>query len=91
MEGVKQMKADPGLDARYVLVKPPSFEELELRRRRRGTENEEDIKKRLVRARAEVEYADTPGVHDIIIVNDDVEKAYQELDEFLHADNMIEY
>ncbi|EFY87338.1 guanylate kinase [Metarhizium acridum CQMa 102] len=55
MEGVKQMKADLGIDARYVFVKPPSFEELELRRRRRGTENEEDIKKWLARARAEVE------------------------------------
>lgn len=47
MEGVKQMKADPGIDARYVFIKPPSFEALEARLRSRGTENEEDIQKRL--------------------------------------------
>ncbi|KID70461.1 guanylate kinase, partial [Metarhizium hybridum] len=51
MEGVKQMKADHGIDARYIFIKPPRFEEVEMRLRRPGTENEEDIKKRLVQAR----------------------------------------
>jgi guanylate kinase len=83
MEGVKQMKANTDLDARFVFIKPPSLEELEARLRRRCTETEEDIQKRLAQARAELEFADTPGVHDIIIVNNDLDKAYQELDTFV--------
>ena len=83
MEGVKQMKRNPDIDARYVFIKPPSFEALEARLRRRGTEKEGSIQKRLARARAEIEYSDMPGVHDIIIVNDDLERAFRELDEFV--------
>ncbi|CEO58466.1 Putative Guanylate kinase [Penicillium brasilianum] len=85
MNGVKQMKADSSIDARYVFIKPPCFETLERRLRSRGTEKEEDIKKRLAQAKAEVEYADTQGVHDKIIVNDDLEKAYKELEEFIYG------
>ncbi|KAK2607550.1 hypothetical protein N8I77_006214 [Diaporthe amygdali] len=83
MEGIKQMKADAGVDARYVFIKPPSIEELEARLRHRGTENEEDVQKRLAQARAEIEFAVTPGFHDIIITNDDLERAFQELDDFV--------
>jgi guanylate kinase len=84
IQGVKQMKANPSIDARYVFIKPPSFETLEARLRSRGTENEEDIQKRLAQAKVELEYADTQGVSDKIIVNDDLEKAYEELDEFAY-------
>ena len=84
MKGVQQIKAHPGIDARYVFIKPPSFETLETRLRSRGSESEEDIQSRLTQARAELEYADTPGVHDKVIVNDDVEMAFKELYEFVY-------
>lgn len=83
MEGVKQIKAS-GKDARYVFIKPPSFEELEKRLRGRGTETEEAVSKRLAQARVELDYADTPGVHDKIIVNDDLERAYKELEDYVY-------
>lgn len=82
MEGVKQVK-NSSIDARYVFVKPPSVEELEKRLRGRGTEKEESIQKRLTQAQNELAYAET-GVHDIIIVNDDLEKAYKELVDFVY-------
>jgi len=85
MQGVKQMKADHGIDARYVFIKPPSFEALEAQLRGRGTENEEDIQKRLTQAKVELEYADTLGVHHKIIVNNDLEKAYKELEKFVYT------
>ncbi|KAJ5542614.1 guanylate kinase [Penicillium sp. DV-2018c] len=87
MQGVKQMKAkaDESIDARYVFIKPPSFEDLERRLRGRGTEDDEEIRTRLVRARAEVEYADTLGVHDKVIVNDELERAFRELEEFVYG------
>jgi len=71
------------LNAKFVFVKPPSVAVLEARLRRRGTENEEAVQKRLQQAIKELEFADIPGVHDKIIVNDDLERAYKELDEYL--------
>jgi guanylate kinase len=38
-----------------------------------------------VQAKAEVEYAETQSVHDKIIVNDDLDKAFKELEEFVYG------
>jgi guanylate kinase len=59
------------------------METLESRLRGRGTEKEESIQKRLAQARNEMEYSKTEGVHDLIIVNDDLEQAYKELEAFI--------
>jgi guanylate kinase len=56
---------------------------LESRLRGRGTEKEESVQKRLAQARNELEYSKTAGAHDLIIVNDDLETAYKELEEFI--------
>ncbi|PHH88891.1 hypothetical protein CDD83_6903 [Cordyceps sp. RAO-2017] len=82
MEGVKQIKQSD-MEARYVFIAPPSLDVLESRLRGRGTEKEESIQKRLAQARNELEYSQTPGVHDKVIVNDDLEKAYNEFEEFV--------
>jgi guanylate kinase len=79
---VKQVK-QAGVDARYVFIAPPSFEALESRLRGRGTEKEESIRKRLEQAKLELDYSKTEGVHDTIIVNDDKEVAYRELEAFI--------
>ncbi len=79
---MKQIHASP-LSARYIFIAPPSFSALEARLRGRGTESEESIQKRLAQAKNELEYSKTPGVHDIIIVNDDLEKAYKEMEDFI--------
>jgi guanylate kinase len=81
-KGVKQIRAS-SLSARYIFIAPPSMEVLEKRLRGRGTEKEESIQKRLAQAKNELEYSKTPGVHDLIIVNDDLEKAYAELEDFV--------
>lgn len=82
-QGVKQIRKS-SIDARFVFVKPPSFEALENRLRSRGTEDEASITKRLNQAKKELEYADTPGVHDIIIVNDDLDTAYKQLEDYVY-------
>lgn len=56
---------------------------LESRLRGRGTEKEESIQKRLAQAHNELDYSKTPGVHDLVIVNDDLEKGYSELEDFV--------
>lgn len=70
------------LNARYLFIAPPDIIELERRLRSRNTDSEEAILKRLETARKELEYAST-GAHDKIIVNDDLDKAYAELEEFV--------
>ncbi len=82
-QGVKQIRKT-SIDARFIFVKPPTFEELEKRLRGRGTEDETSITKRLDQAKKELEYADTPGVHDIIIVNDNLDAAYKELEDYVY-------
>ncbi|CAK7271380.1 guanylate kinase [Sporothrix epigloea] len=88
MNGVKQIQEQrargSSLDARYVFIAPPSVEILEKRLRGRGTEKEESVQKRLTQALVELEYSKTPGVHDKIIVNDDLETAYKELEDFIY-------
>ncbi|KAI9697011.1 MAG: hypothetical protein M1836_004972 [Candelina mexicana] len=82
MEGVKQVKKkDP--HARFLFLSPPSPEELERRLRGRGTENEDSLKKRLDQAVKEMEFSKQEGVHDRIIVNDNVDRAYAELEDFI--------
>lgn len=82
MEGVKQVKKSD-LVARFVFVKPPSMEDLEKRLRGRGTEDEESLQKRLDQAKKELEFAETPGIHDEVIVNDDLDRAYGQLETYI--------
>lgn len=88
MEGVKQLKKTesqtPEIDARFVFIRPQSLETLERQLRGRGTEDEAGIQRRLARARDEMEYADT-GAHDRIVVNNDLEAAVRQLEEFVFA------
>jgi guanylate kinase len=82
LNGVKAVKATT-LGARFIFVKPPSLEALESRLRGRNTETEESLQKRLAAAKAELDYAETPGAHDKIIVNDNLDHAYQELRDYI--------
>jgi len=59
-----------------VFVSPPSLEELEHRLRERGTESGEHLRLRLNNARLEMMKAKD---YDYIIVNDDAERASEEL------------
>jgi guanylate kinase len=60
-----------------VFVRAPSFEENERRLRARATEDETEIEKRLRAARAQLEQA---GRFDHVVVNDDLERAVDELE-----------
>ncbi|KAG6008533.1 hypothetical protein E4U21_004373 [Claviceps maximensis] len=83
MEGVKQIKQS-SIAARYIFIAPPSLSALEARLRGRGTEDEASVQKRLAQAHKELEFSETPGVHDKIIINDDLDKAYKELEEYIY-------
>lgn len=85
MQGVKSVKAS-NLNARYLFLSPPSIESLRSRLEGRGTETSESLEKRISAAAAEMEYAQT-GAHDKIIINDDLDKAYQEFKQFIVDEN----
>ncbi|ODV87808.1 hypothetical protein CANARDRAFT_173707 [[Candida] arabinofermentans NRRL YB-2248] len=86
MQGVKLIKKSD-MNPRYLFIAPPSIEELRTRLEGRGTETSESLEKRISAASAELEYAKNGG-HDKIIVNDDLEKAYKELKEFIFAEEV---
>lgn len=62
-------------EAVSIFVCTPSYAELERRLRARGTNSEEDIRKRLAKGRSECEKADR---YTYLIVNDDRERAAKE-------------
>jgi guanylate kinase len=78
VQGAELVKKS-GMDAAYVFIAPPSMEELERRLRGRGTETEDAVLKRLANARIEMAAKDKPGFYDAVIVNTDVDKAYEAL------------
>ncbi|KAI8056058.1 calcium-translocating P-type ATPase [Syncephalis plumigaleata] len=83
LQGVLAVKKTH-LNARYIFLAPPSIEELERRLRNRGTETEESLAKRLATAKRELAYAEEfPNTHDRIVVNDDLETAYQQVRQFV--------
>lgn len=84
-QGVKQIKTHPSFakTARFLFLSPPSIEVLEQRLRGRQTDKEDAIQKRLAQAHKEMEFSKTPGVHDKIVVNDDLDKAYAECKAFI--------
>lgn len=82
MQGVKSVKKTD-LNARSVFIRPPSLEVLEKRLRGRNTETEEAITARLEIAKGELAFADEPGSHDFVIVNDDLEEAYKRLKDYV--------
>ncbi|KAI9797826.1 MAG: hypothetical protein M1833_005329, partial [Piccolia ochrophora] len=82
MEGVKQVHKT-SLNARFLFLAPPSLEVLEQRLRGRGTETEESVAKRLEQARREMDFAETEGVHEKVVVNEDVERTWRAVEEWV--------
>ena len=82
--GGQNLKKYFGDDALAIYVEAPSVEELERRLRMRKTETEETITKRLGKAKEEMKFKKD---FDLVIVNDDLEKAktiaYEKVNEYL--------
>jgi guanylate kinase len=77
VQGARQVReALP--EAKLIFIEPPSFEDLERRLAGRGSDRPEQIERRLTAAREELAAA---GEFDHRIVNDDLQRAVQELSE----------
>lgn len=82
MQGVRNIKKTD-LNPIYITIQPPCMDILEKRLRDRKTESEESLQKRLHAAMVDMEISKEPGLFDIVIVNDNLEVAYDELKQAL--------
>lgn len=64
---------------RYLFIKPPSLDVLEARLRERSAVSDADMGKRLESAVTEIEYGTRAGNFHKVLVNDDLEECYVEL------------
>ena len=81
IQGALQIK-EKFPEALLLFATPPSIEELEKRLRGRGTETEEVIRKRLLRAGEE---ADGMDAYDYLVINDDLERCVEEIHSIVNA------
>ncbi|MBK7402244.1 MAG: guanylate kinase [Myxococcales bacterium] len=63
-------------DAAAVFILPPSFTVLEQRLRNRASDDDETVRRRLAKARTEIEHY---ALFDYLIVNEDLDRAYDQL------------
>ncbi|KAK9289703.1 hypothetical protein L1049_007862 [Liquidambar formosana] len=85
VQGARSVRATP-LEAIFIFIRPPSFEDLEKRLRARGTETEEQIQKRLRNAKEELKQGESSGLFDYVLENDDLEDCYLRLKKLLGLD-----
>ncbi len=79
--GLQIMEKYP--DVLSIFILPPSMDVLEKRLRRRGTEDEETIQKRLDEAKREISFKDK---YKYNVVNGELETAVEEILEILHKE-----
>ena len=75
LDGARQIRKT-FKDAFQIFIAPPSFKELEKRIRGRATDSEDDINRRLERAKYEI---NSQSEFDAIVINDDIDNALYEL------------
>ena len=74
-QGIRQIKKT-SLNPIYLFISPPSMTVLRARLEKRGTDSDVAVQKRLAMALNEIQFAKEPNVHDLVIVNDDLDRAY---------------
>ena len=78
--GGVNLKSEYGKNALAVFVRPPSLEVMEQRLRKRATDDESQLARRLGKAREELEYA---GRFDHILINNNLEDALKEAEQLV--------
>lgn len=88
LEGAKQvMKKMP--EALSIFLAPPSIEELENRLRKRGSESGEIIQARINKAKEELSFADDKSIFKYKVINDDVDRAAEEIKDIIRKESNL--
>lgn len=82
VQGARQVRARR-VDARLIFLLPPSMQELERRLQGRGTDSQEEIRRRLEVANRELEAI---GDFDYAVTNDELERSVASLLEIIRAE-----
>jgi len=85
VQGARQIMESRGNNAVFVFVMPPSWDELESRLTKRGTDSSEIINLRLNNARKEMYDAD---FYDYVIVNEKIDEAVDALRSIMIAERI---
>lgn len=86
IQGARSLKTAYPDDAVGIFVVPPSLEELATRLRARGTDSDDQVRRRLDRARVELAALSDLGVYDYRIVNRVLDEATAELSAIVTAE-----
>ncbi len=84
VQGAKQVR-QKRQDAVLIFISPPSFEVLEQRLRKRATETEPEMARRLAKARDEMDERD---LFDYEVINDNIEEAVRNLQSIVYAERL---
>jgi guanylate kinase len=82
IQGVQAVKKS-SMRAMFIWIAAPSMEALESRLRKRKSETEESIQARLSTAKEEILFALRSGIFDYTVINDDFDRAYEDLKSLL--------
>lgn len=82
VQGALHVKEIYGDKAMAIFIKPPSLAILQERLEKRGTDNAEQIKTRLAKAAEEISFSEN---FDHIVLNDDLDKASEEVKQLVTA------
>lgn len=84
-QGTQQLYQRAEGDVVRVFILPPSIEQLHDRLRKRGTDSDEVIARRMAQAKSEISHWDG---YDFVVINDDVQSCFAKVCEILHAERM---
>ncbi|KAH9494016.1 hypothetical protein DERF_014740 [Dermatophagoides farinae] len=85
LRGVINLQKKDILKAKYIFVKPPSLQFLEMNLRNRGTENDDSISVRLKHAAEDLKQAET--IHfDLILENFVLKNSFEKLRQFVQSE-----
>jgi len=82
VQGAMQVK-EKFPDGIFIFIAPPTWKDLEDRLRKRNTEGEKALEKRLKDARIEIKYK---KYYDYLVVNDNIETALKKLESIIIAE-----
>jgi len=79
VQGVQALVGRAALNPFCVWIAAPSLDALRTRLKRRGTEDPAEVERRISRAVEEIEFSLSARCFDKVVLNDDLDKAYEEL------------
>ncbi len=86
VQGAKQIEERYGDEGVFIFILPPNFKSLRERLKDRQTDSDDEIERRLKKAREEVQHYED---YDYVIINDEFHEAVRELEAIILAEQCL--